>query len=44
MITRLWATTCDEGEMSEFDRDFLWCRQFFNDYAFEGYVDGVPRL
>lgn len=43
-ITRAWATICDEGEVSEVDRGFLWHRQFLNDYAFEGYVDGAPKL
>jgi len=43
-ITRAWATICDEGEVSEADRGFMWRRQFLNDYAFEGYVDGAPRL
>ncbi|MDV3482480.1 MULTISPECIES: hypothetical protein [Sphingobium] len=33
---------CDEAELAEVDRAFLWRRQFLNEYAFEGYVDGVP--
>lgn len=37
-----WAAVCDEAELGEIDRAFLWRRQFLNDYAFEGYVDGVP--
>jgi serine/threonine-protein kinase HipA len=43
-ITRAWARICDEGEVSEVDRGFMWRRQFLNDYAFEGYVDGAPKL
>lgn len=43
-IIRLWDRVCDEAELSEVDRSFLWRRQFLNDYAFEGYIDGAPRL
>lgn len=39
MITRLWGNICDEAELSEVDRSYLWRRQFLNDYAFDGYVD-----
>jgi serine/threonine-protein kinase HipA len=44
MITQLWGAICDEAELSEVDRGYLWRRQFLNDYAFEGYVDGTLRL
>lgn len=44
MIARLWTDICEEAELSEVDRGYLWRRQFLNDYAFEGYVDGSPRL
>jgi len=44
MITQLWGAICDEAELSEVDRGYLWRRQFLNDYAFEGYIDGTPRL
>ena len=44
MITLLWDTICDEAELSEVDRGYLWRRQFLNDYAFEGYIDGTPGL
>jgi len=43
-ITRSWDDICDEAELSQVDRNFLWRRQFLNDYAFEGYVDGAPGL
>lgn len=43
-ITRLWPNICEEAALSEVDRGYLWRRQFLNDYAFEGYVDGVPQL
>lgn len=43
-IIRLWDSVCDEAELSEVDRNFLWRRQFLNDYAFEGYIDGAPWL
>jgi serine/threonine-protein kinase HipA len=39
MIIRLWGAICDEAELSEVDRGYLWRRQFLNDYAFDGYVD-----
>jgi hypothetical protein len=32
---------CDEAELSEVDRIFLWRRSFLNDYAFDGYADGA---
>lgn len=37
-----WAEVCDEAELSEVDRTFLWRRQFLNDYAFDGYADNEP--
>lgn len=37
-----WAEVCDEAELTEVDRGFLWRRQFLNDYAFENFVDGLP--
>jgi serine/threonine-protein kinase HipA len=32
-----WIEVCDEAKMTEVDREFLWKRQFLNDYAFAGY-------
>jgi len=43
-IVKSWGTVCDGADLSEVDRGFLWRRQFLNDYAFEGYVDGAPVL
>ncbi len=43
-IARLWGHICEEAELSEVDRGYLWRRQFLNDYAFEGYADGTPAL
>lgn len=40
-ITRLWASICDEAELSTIDRAYLWRRQFLNDYAFEGYANAL---
>jgi serine/threonine-protein kinase HipA len=37
-----WVEVCDEAELSEVDRTFLWRRQFLNDYAFEDYADATP--
>lgn len=31
-----WTDVCDEGGLTEIDRNLLWRRQFFNPYAFEG--------
>lgn len=42
-IRAAWSQTCDEAELSEVDRTLLWRRQFLNDYAFEGYIDGTPK-
>lgn len=39
-----WAEVCDEAQLSEVDRNFLWRRQFLNDYAFDGYVDAPEAL
>ena len=44
LIARLWNHICDEAELSAIDRGYLWRRQFLNDYAFEGFADGMPRL
>lgn len=41
-IIAAWDETCDEASLSEIDRAYLWRRQILNDYAFEGYVDGLP--
>ena len=40
-ITGLWGAICDEAELSEVDRSYMWRRQFLNDYAFDGYVDAA---
>lgn len=37
MIQGLWKEICDEACLTKADRDFLWKRQFLNDYAFEDY-------
>jgi serine/threonine-protein kinase HipA len=35
-VLELWRQVCDEAELSEVDRNFLWRRQFLNPFAFEG--------
>jgi len=35
MIIDHWDTVCDEAQLSEVDRNFLWQRQFLNPYIFE---------
>jgi serine/threonine-protein kinase HipA len=39
-----WVRICDEAELSGIDRSYLWRRQFLNDYAFDGYVDGSLQV
>ena len=34
-----WAAVCDEANLTDTDRAFLWGRQFLNPFAFEG-LDG----
>lgn len=34
-IRAAWNDICDEAELSNVDRAFLWQRQFLNEYAFE---------
>ncbi len=41
-IRAAWEQVCDEAELSEVDRAFLWRRQFLNDFAFEDYAGGQP--
>lgn len=43
-IARKWCDICGEAELGQVERGFLWRRQFLNDYAFEGYIDGAPAL
>jgi serine/threonine-protein kinase HipA len=43
-IMAQWNSICEEAELGTIDRAFLWRRQFLNDYAFEGYIDGAPGL
>lgn len=38
VIRESWREICDEAQLSEVDRTFLWRRQFLNDYAFEGFA------
>jgi serine/threonine-protein kinase HipA len=40
-IRTSWNRICDEAELRTVDQKFLWKRQFLNDYAFEGYDEGV---
>jgi serine/threonine-protein kinase HipA len=34
-IRERWAEACDEARLGPVERDFLWRRQFLNDYAFD---------
>jgi serine/threonine-protein kinase HipA len=42
-IRQSWRAVCDEANLSQVERTFLWRRQILNSYAFEGYADGVPE-
>ncbi|HEX4182116.1 MAG TPA: hypothetical protein VHY34_02530, partial [Caulobacteraceae bacterium] len=33
-----WEDACDAARLGRVERDFLWRRQFLNDYAFDGYA------
>jgi hypothetical protein len=33
-IKHRWSSVCDEANLSEVDRNFLWRRQFLNPFAF----------
>ena len=33
-IKQRWSAVCDEANLSEVDRNFLWRRQFLNPFAF----------
>lgn len=35
-IRHCWSAVCDEADLTEADRRFLWRRQFLNPFAFEG--------
>lgn len=37
-IQTKWTQICDEAELGEAERSYLWRRQFLNDYALEGYA------
>jgi serine/threonine-protein kinase HipA len=36
VIQTHWTNVCDEAELTEIDREFLWHRQFLNPFAFYG--------
>jgi serine/threonine-protein kinase HipA len=39
-----WSKVCDEAELAEVDRNFLWRRQFLNPYAFVGAPEAITKL
>ncbi len=43
IIEQNWKTVCDEAQLNETDRTFLWGRQFLNPFAFEGFNDALGR-
>ena len=36
-IRATWGEVCEAASLGSVERDFLWGRQFLNDYAFDGY-------
>lgn len=36
IIREYWPKVCDEAELTEIDRNFLWGRQFLNPFVFQG--------
>lgn len=43
-IARSWAAICGDAKLSMVEQGCLGRRQFLNDYAIEGYVDGPPKF
>lgn len=43
-IKSLWSGICDEAQLGEVDRNFLWRRQFLNPFAFFEAPDAVKSL
>lgn len=39
-----WTEVCSEASLTEVDRDFLWRRQFLNQFAFEGVPPEIEEL
>jgi serine/threonine-protein kinase HipA len=44
VIRKQWLPICAEANLSEVDRSFLWRRQFFNAFAFEGAPSELTEL
>jgi serine/threonine-protein kinase HipA len=44
IIKAQWSKVCNEAQLTEVDRNFLWRRQFFNPHAFVGAPDAVTQL
>ncbi len=38
-----WIRVCDEGELTQTERQFLWHRQFLNSFAFYGAPPGISN-
>jgi serine/threonine-protein kinase HipA len=39
IIRKEWTNVCNDAQLSEVDRSFLWGRQFLNPYALEGWLE-----
>lgn len=39
IIKSKWAEVCNEADLPQVDRDFLWGRQFLNPYALQGFEE-----
>jgi len=44
VVRERWSAICDEAEIFEVDRNFLWRRQFLNPFAFEGAPEPLAAL
>jgi serine/threonine-protein kinase HipA len=44
VIKDRWKAICDEADLAEVDRNFLWRRQFLNPYAFQGAPADISGL
>lgn len=41
VIRAQWSAVCDEADLAEVDRLFLWGRQFLNAFALEGWEEAI---
>jgi serine/threonine-protein kinase HipA len=44
IIKTRWSKVCNEAQLTEVDRNFLWRREFQSPYAFVGAPEAVTEL